>query len=199
MPSRLRGPAALTITSHSYQGQTKQVVRSPDAMQRSTSPTSPDTAGRGSFSSVRENDSGLAQSFTSTKISSYAEAYEEALEDDSEDIPMAGVEFVAPLTRPQSKLLGAWHPTGGSTTSGWKDIRVKGRHASRSYSDLHALHRLTALPPSRPSPETPEVAPNTQKGGPPLAGLTALELLPAEILSESRVSPVHAGRREPRC
>ena len=185
MPSRLRGPAAPTISYHYYKGQTSpKIKQAPDAMQR---PSSPDTAGRGSFSSVRENDSGLAQSFTSTKISSYDEAYEEAV-DDSGDVPMAGVEFVAPVTRPQSKLLGAWYPMG-TGSNGWKDIRVKGRHASKSYSDLQALNRLTALPPSRPSPETPEVAPNTQKGGRGNAGLSALEMLPAEILSRSRVSP----------
>lgn len=181
MPSRLRGHAAPTISDHSYKGQTSpKIKQAPDGMQRASSP---DTTGRGSFSSVRENDSGLAQSFTSTKISSYAEAYEEAL-DDSGDLPMAGVEFVAPVTRPQSKLLGAWHPVGGSS-SGWKDIRVKGRHASKSYSDLQALNRLTALPLPRPSPpQTPEVAPNTEKGGRGHAGLSALEMLPAEILSK---------------
>lgn len=186
MPSRLQGPVRPTISTassnSSYTGPTSPAIKQPPpgVMQRQRT-SSPDTTGRGSFSSVREHDSGLAQSFTSSKISSYADAYEEAI-DGSGDIPMAGVEFVAPVTRPQSKLLGAWYPQG--TNSGWKDIQVKGRHASRSYSDLQALHRLTALPPS-PSSETPEVDPNSEQGGhDELAGLSAFELLPTEILSE---------------
>ncbi|SPO05677.1 related to Leucine Rich Repeat domain protein [Cephalotrichum gorgonifer] len=180
MPSRLRGPVAPIVPSPPCKGPcSPKIMQTPEAMQRSSSP---DTTGRGSFSSVRENDSGLAQSFTSTKVSSYAEAYEDAV-DDTADIPMAGVEFLTPMTRPHSKLLGTWYPHGTFDGRGWKEIRVKGRYASKSFSDLQALHRLTALPPSLPSVETPEEAPNTQKGGSGPSPLSALERLPAEILT----------------
>jgi hypothetical protein len=181
MPSRLRGPPART-NSNPYQGPHSpgpKPKRLSDAMQRSTSP---DTVGRGSFSSVREHDSDLAQSFTSTKISSYAEAYEEAV-DDSSDVQMAGVEYLPPLTKPASKLHGLWYPAG-TFSRGWKEIPVKGRHASKSYSDLQALHRFTALSQFDPTLDTPEETPNAQKGGIGAPGTSMLERLPVEILSK---------------
>lgn len=182
MPSRVQGPPAPAPTK-SNQGPHSPTIIKPktpvDAMQRSGSP---DTAGRGSFSSVREHDSELAQSFTSTKISCYEEAYEDEAVDDSSEAQMSTTAYHPPLTMPQSKLHGLWFPAG-TFSHGWKEIQVKGRYASKSYSDLQALHRFTAPPPSYPILDTPEETPNAQKGGLGDAGTSTLEQLPVEILT----------------
>jgi hypothetical protein len=137
-------------------------------------PTTPEIVGRGSFSSVREHASGLAQTFTSSKISSYAKGlHDDAISDDSTDVEMGDAEYLPPLTRPQSKLHGAWYDT--IVFRGWKDIPlVRSRQASKSFSDIQALSAFRVHGGLRK-----EIA----KPAPQLPGASALERLPVEILS----------------
>jgi hypothetical protein len=108
--------------------------------------SSPEKNGRSSFSSVRENDSDLAQSFTSTKVSSYthAHAHEEAIDDATH--AMGETQFLPPLTQPYSRLHGNWFPV--NSFRGWKQINVKGKTASRSFSDLQMLGITWSSPPT---------------------------------------------------
>lgn len=134
---------------------------------------SPETMGRSSFSSVRENDDGLAQTFTSTKISSYAQAFEEVVDDDSSvDVDMADVEFLPPITQPFSKLHGSWYPA--SSFKGWKQINVQGKAKTRSFGDLQTLCMTWNAPP-------PPVPVKKNRFAP---GYAPLEKLPTELLSK---------------
>lgn len=139
---------------------------------------SPDSSGRSSFSSVRENDSDLAQTFTSTKVSSYSrEADEDAVDDLPSPLEMATItksQFRPPLTRPHSKLHGNWLPAvPADGFLGWKQIDVRGKPASRSFGDLQALRIVWS------SPATP-VKPKAS--GQPLPGQAPIERLPLEML-----------------
>lgn len=137
------------------------------AMSRAISPA--ETASRSSFSSVRENDDGLAQTFTRSKISSYTQAPEDVFDES----PISEIEqpsFAPPLTQPHSKLHGFWYPADGFR--GWKQIPVKGKLASRSCEDLHKLHMTW----STPAP----VVKKAQNAYP--LGTAPLERLPTEVL-----------------
>lgn len=147
---------------------------------------SPDKSGRSSFSSVRENDSDLAQTFTSTKVSSYSrdtevDDQEEAVDDLPSSLDMATVtttqtHFRPPLTRPNSKLHGGWLPAvAADGFQGWKQIDVRGKTASRSFGDLQAL-RIVWSAPSTPSKATGP--------GRPLPGQAPIERLPLELLGK---------------
>ncbi|KAI4600414.1 hypothetical protein KJ359_000769 [Pestalotiopsis sp. 9143b] len=153
----------------------------PDTQQReqqqSLREISPDTSGRSSFSSVRENDSDLAQTFTSTKVSSYSrEQEEDAVEDLPSPFDMATVtetQFQPPLTRPDSRLLGSWLPAvAADGFQGWKQIGVRGKTASRSYGDLQALRIVWSSPAATAKP----------KPAGPVPGQAAIETLPLELL-----------------
>ncbi|TEA20134.1 F-box protein [Colletotrichum sidae] len=120
-------------------------------------PATPEKNGRSSFSSIRENDSDLAQTFTSSKVSSYAQKANEAAVSDSSASPsplaspsldMGEVQFLPPVTHPNSRLHGGWFPA--TSFKGWKQINVKGKTASRSFSDLQALHMAWSTPPAAP-------------------------------------------------
>lgn len=134
-------------------------------------PGSPEAMGRSSFSSVRENDDGLAQTFTSTKVSSYAQGFEEAV-DDSSSMDRIAVEFRPPVTQPFSKLHGSWYPA--SSFKGWKHINVQGKTKTRSFGDLQTLRMMWNAPPSPVRVDKNRHAP----GGAPL------EKLPTEVLGK---------------
>ncbi|KAF7539374.1 hypothetical protein G7054_g2136 [Neopestalotiopsis clavispora] len=139
---------------------------------------SPETSGRSSFSSVRENDSDLAQTFTSTKVSSYSrEPEEDAVEDLPSPFDMATVtetQFRPPVTRPDSRLLGSWLPAvAADGFQGWKQIDVRGKPASRSYGDLQALRIVWSSPAAATKPKP---------SGLPVPGQSAIETLPLELL-----------------
>ncbi|KAI3572581.1 hypothetical protein IWW34DRAFT_760660 [Fusarium oxysporum f. sp. albedinis] len=89
-------------------------------MSRPVSPNSnSDKAARSSFSSVRENDDGLAQTFTRSKISSYTQGTEEVFDElSSPSVQIPQPSFQAPLTQPHSRLHGFWFP--GDNFRGWK-------------------------------------------------------------------------------
>lgn len=143
-------------------------------------PTTPEVVGRGSFSSVREHASGLAQTFTSSKVSSYArDLHDDAISDDSTDVEMPDAEYLAPLTQPHSKLHGAWYDA--PMFRGWKDIPLHGksRKASKSFSDLQVLSPFRAYGELRTQHSR---SPSPQEKQAPSPGRSALETLPVEIL-----------------
>ncbi|KAK2600146.1 hypothetical protein QQS21_005091 [Conoideocrella luteorostrata] len=139
-------------------------------MARAISPS--DTGSRSSFSSVRENDDGLAQTFTRSKVSSYIEAPEDVF-DESPISEIAQLSFQAPLTQPQSKLHGFWYPP--DSFKGWKEIPIKGKAASRSCEDLRKLAMTWESPPASPLLVKRPV-------GVYGIGKSPLEKLPSEVL-----------------
>ncbi|KFA66132.1 hypothetical protein S40285_03392 [Stachybotrys chlorohalonatus IBT 40285] len=138
-------------------------------MSRSISPS--ESASRASFSSVRENDDGLAQTFTRSKVSSYSLLHEEVFD----ETPSPSAEhdqpsFRPPMTKPHSQLHGFWYPA--DSFRGWKHIPIKGKLASRSCEDLHKLHMTWSSP-----------APPVKKAHNAYTiGKSPLEELPNEIL-----------------
>ncbi|RCI17352.1 hypothetical protein L249_2261 [Ophiocordyceps polyrhachis-furcata BCC 54312] len=128
-----------------------------------------DVGSRSSFSSVRENDDGLAQTFTRSKVSSYIDAPEPVF-DESPSAEKADFSFRPPLTQPHSRLHGFWFPS--DSFRGWKHIPIKGRRVSRSCEDLHKLLVMWD-----------HVSPVKNKSRLSHAvGLSPLETLPAEVL-----------------
>lgn len=135
---------------------------------RALSPS--DTASRSSFSSVRENDDGLAQTFTRSKVSFYLEAPEDVF-DETPPNEVSHLSFQPPVTQPHSRLHGFWFPS--DSFKGWKQISIKGKRASRSCEDLHKLHMAWDDPPLH--------VPKKQPGTYPRA-MSPLETLPSEVL-----------------
>jgi len=162
-------------------------------------PATPDRLSRSSFSSIRENESSLPQDFSHSKISSYlgdevAVDDHDSEADDRTESPdvlrrlpstvspttsLSGVpnmiqtEFRAPVTHPNSRLLGYWSPA--DSFQGWKQIQVKGKFASKSFGDLQALNNVWNTPL--------RVSKKPKKGG-NRPGDSPIERLPAEILSK---------------
>ncbi|OLN92194.1 F-box protein [Colletotrichum chlorophyti] len=160
-------------TGHNHP-QTKYKMDSPEPHR----PDTPEKNGRSSFSSIRENDSDLAQTFTSSKVSSYAQKSVDPVFDDSSASPsplaspsldMGEVQFLPPVTLPNSKLHGGWYPA--SSFKGWKQINVKGKTASKSFSDLQALHMSWSTPPASPKGKNKHAN-----------GRAPMERLPLEVL-----------------
>lgn len=140
-------------------------------------PVSPSENGsRSSFSSVRENDDGLAQTFTRSKVSSYIEAPEDVF-DESPTTEIAQLSFQAPLTQPHSKLHGFWFPP--DSFKGWKEIPIKGKPASRSCEDLRKLSMTWESAPATPPPVR-------KPAGVYGIGNSPLERLPSEVLGTYR-------------
>ena len=143
------------------------------AMALGTGALSPsDKTARSSFSSVRENDDGLAQTFTRSKISSYTNEADSVF-DESPSVEIPQPTFHAPLTQPGSRLHGFWAPA--PTFKGWREIPLKGKKASRSHENLRNL-AMSWSPPQTPKPEKPKTTFAT--------GQSPLELLPSEILGK---------------
>ncbi|CCE28944.1 hypothetical protein E4U35_000321 [Claviceps purpurea] len=141
-------------------------------MARALSPS--DSGSRSSFSSVRENDDGLAQTFTRSKVSSYIETSEDVF-DESPTSELAQLSFQPPLTQPHSKLHGFWFPP--DSFKGWKEIPLKGKAASRSYEDLRKLSMTWDSPPATPPP-------TRKPSGVYGIGNSPLERLPSEVLGD---------------
>lgn len=147
---------------------TSMAIKSMNRMSGSYSPT--DKTARSSFSSVRENDDGLAQTFTRSKVSSYTLGTEEVF-DESPSAELSQPSFQAPLTQPHSKLHSFLVPA--DSFRGWKQIPLKGRKASRSVEDLHKM-AMQWSPSTTPAPE--------KKPSSHALGASPLEKLPTEIL-----------------
>ncbi|ROV95081.1 hypothetical protein VSDG_05811 [Cytospora chrysosperma] len=129
---------------------------------------------RSSFSSIREDDTHLAQAFTASKVSRYSKpqtdqpAHDDRLPSDMGTM-VQHAEFFPPVTQPTSRLHGNWFPA--ENFKGWKQINVRGRLASRSFSDLASLSLAwdtRPVPVRRPSKVT---------------GDSPIERLPLELLS----------------
>jgi hypothetical protein len=133
---------------------------------------------RSSFSSVRENDDGLAQTFTRSKISSYTNEAEDVFDESpssENDQPF----FQPPLTNPHSQLNGFWAPA--PTFRGWREIPLKGKKASRSAENLRSLV-MSWSPPLTPNNE-PEVKKRTSSTAYEV-GRAPIETLPSEVLGK---------------
>jgi hypothetical protein len=154
-------------------------------------PGTPDRVSRSSFSSIREHDNPIPQSFSQSKVSSYFNAdSDEAIVDETPTttnsppvtpsasstssaraLNMIQTQFQPPVTNPNSKLLGYWTPA--DSFQGWKGIQVRGKLASKSFGDLQVLHQVFSNPPPRPA-----------KRGQNRSGDAPIERLPTEILSK---------------
>ena len=95
---------------------------------------------RTSFSSIKESQSGIAQSFTDSKTSSYLR--NQLQEEEAIDDAPSGV--ATPKSREIGKMLmspcnncGSVCPCDGFR--GWKGISIRGKVASKSFGDLKAL------------------------------------------------------------
>lgn len=137
--------------------------------------TLPNVNGRSSFSSIREDDTELAQAFTASKVSSYTHPQLDQAVDDSQlslGTMVQQADFFPPVTRPDSRLHGNWCPA--DNFKGWKQIHVRGRLASKSFNDLSALSLSWSTPyvvkKRRSSANDPGQAP--------------IERLPVEILGD---------------
>jgi hypothetical protein len=153
-------------------------------------PSTPDRVSRSSFSSIRENENTLPQTFSQSKVSSYfGPENDEAIDDSTTTSPppttpstsarasnMIQTQFQPPVTNPSSRLLGYWTPA--DSFQGWKGIQVKGKLASKSFGDLQVLHQVFSSPPPRPA-----------KRGHSRPGDAPIERLPTEILSKSPPHP----------
>lgn len=154
-----------------------------------------DRVDRTSFSSIKELDSGIAQTFTTSKTSSYlrnqysdtASESEEAVGDEfSVGSRTPELEMVGMLTNPHSFLQPLVCPCDGF--KGWKGINLGGRVASKSFSDLKALRRWEwSLPKQDPAQMEIVLDEPRQKkmvDGSYSPGNSPLELLPMELLSQ---------------
>jgi len=156
-------------------------------------PSTPDRVSRSSFSSIREHDNTLPQTFSQSKVSSYFGIDNDEAIDDSTTTPpppatpsstsgtssgtssaralnMIQTQFQPPVTQPNSRLLGYWTPA--DSFQGWKGIQVRGKLASKSFGDLQVLNQVFSHPPTRPT-----------KRGQDRPGDAPIERLPTEILS----------------
>lgn len=108
----------------------------------------PQREDRTSFSSTKESDTGIAQSFTNSKTSSYlrwevgASPPEDAIDDASTSGGSNSPEELLPeetktMLNPQSTLHGLVCPC--DSFRGWKNISIGGKVASKSFGDLRRL------------------------------------------------------------
>jgi hypothetical protein len=151
---------------------------------------SPGRPPRSSFSSIREQESDLTQTFTSSRVTSYI-AQEEVVDDvtintgDShEQLNMSAVILSPPLTRPHSRLHGNWIlAVPANTLGGWKQIDMRGRIASKSFSDIPALAPVWTTLRHECEKSKEVLLPHDSR----------LERLPQELLGTSRsfFNPVH--------
>jgi hypothetical protein len=170
-PGGVEHPAVLDFDhDHDYTSSLKHALQ--HIMPGALSPS--EKTARSSFSSVRENDDGVAQTFTRSKVSSYITAADEAIYDESPQAEFPQFSFQAPLTQPASHLHGFLVPA--NSFKGWKEIPLKGRKQSRSVEDLRKLH-MEWSPPQTPAPEKALAKVVTP-------GESRLEKLPTEILGK---------------
>ena len=183
---------------------TKKIPLREETLRKQTEPTyTPDREERTSFASFKEDDrSDIAQSFLDNPVSSYAIQSEQAIEDDSEDYSnapspvsatssnpiddlaakqkksdMAAAVLAAPLTNPGSNLHAFVCPADGFR--GWKEIPVRGKMASRSFSDLRVFNSKGFT--WEPKPEKPPLVRTPSTFAP---GEAPFERLPTEILGK---------------
>lgn len=162
-----------------------------------------DRVDRTSFSSVKETDTGVAQSFTDSKTSSYLRnvitanggdstndeaIYEESLSS-GEITPLendrdSGVELDSrQFGLTASRLRGFVCPCDGFR--GWKAISVRGKIASKSYGDLQALGNWDwEIKEVKEEEERAKGVEEELESGKDEAGNSPLERLPVELLGK---------------
>jgi hypothetical protein len=167
----------------------KLVLNSTDATTTRITPTK-ERVDRTSFSSIKESNTGIAQSFTTSKTSSYLRNEYSSIEDAIEDEDSSGsrtpeIESVGMLTNPQSILQPFVCPCNGFR--GWKGINIGGRVASKSFGDLKALNRWEWAPvkqdPNQMDIDSDRSKENKTVDGRHRTGESPLESLPVELLS----------------
>jgi hypothetical protein len=176
-----------------------------------TPPMTTDRVDRSSFSSVKESHSGIAQSFTDSKTSSYLRnqvSYtdnEDAIIDDcvtvsgvqtpKEDIHQQKEQGIGMLTNPHSNLF-AFTPCDGFR--GWKDIPLMAQTVknikSKSYSDLARLDRGFQWESVEKEDRMDlDVVAEEEKDDTLQPGKSQLESLPTELLGEFIRFPIHSS------
>lgn len=170
-----------TQSSRASKAKVSNSLINPLLRKHTATPPVSDRQERTSFASFKEDRSSVAQSFIDNKVSSYARASEEAIDDsasEENDFETDGHQpypFNAPmaLTNPCSMLNAFICPCEGFR--GWKQITVGGRAASRSFGDLRILSKgfTWELPASK---QTTGKKPRNE------AGQSFLESLPVELL-----------------
>jgi hypothetical protein len=151
---------------------------------------------RASFSSIKEGDSGVAQTFTTTKTSSYLSRAYIPSSDDEEAIQDG---FVTPpdgmsgLQMEQTPMLHSF-VCPCDHFQGWKKISLGGKTKNKSFGDLRALgHRWAWDSNETTTPSVTNTIEQAVDSGvakmngeyPP--GQAPIELLPMELLGESNV------------
>ncbi|APA09712.1 hypothetical protein SS1G_06105 [Sclerotinia sclerotiorum 1980 UF-70] len=180
---------------------TRPMMKSaPNLISRKHSITPPmsDRGDRTSFSSVKENTSGVPQSFTDSKVSSYLKYEVDSNENEiAIDDTSSGGSRTPPenaesdmqtlwSTNPHSTLHGFVCPCDGFR--GWKQIAVRGKVASKSYSDLRNMKMGWGWDSDceskvTPEPELkPEAEPVMEEVKVSNSGKSPIEMLPAELL-----------------
>jgi len=158
-----------------------------------TPPTS-DRVDRTSFSSIKENNTGVAQSFTDSKTSSYLRhefdlnGSEDAIDDTNSSgsiTPVSerksGLEMDIKMLNPQSALNGFVCPCDGFR--GWKGISIGGKTASKSFGDLRSLAMRWDWESNVKSKSTAAARSDSKKvDGKYAAGQSPFEKLPTELL-----------------
>jgi hypothetical protein len=162
-------------------------------------PALPDRADRTSFSSTKESDTGVAQSFTNSKTSSYlrwevgVSGSDEAIDDTvsstsgGSNSPVELLPEETNMLNPQSTLHGLVCPC--DSFRGWKNISIGGKVASKSFGDLRRLalrwdweandEQTRKL--NIPVYVTPDLK---KRDGTFLPGQSPFEKLPMELLGE---------------
>lgn len=169
---------------------TKSTTTAPNiaGQKHSITPPESDRMSRTSFSSIHENNSGVAQTFTDRR--ELREEYERqgvehAVEDEKDYSGSENEKNQKIMLHPDSVLHGAVCPCG--SFRGWKEISIGGKRASKSSSDLKSLARGWNWDPK------PVVKVKTGKldakgrneDGLYPAGRSPFEKLPNELLSKS--------------
>lgn len=162
-------------------------------------PALPDRVDRTSFSSTKESDTGVAQSFTNTKTSSYlrwevgVSGSEEAIDDtisinSGVQTPVEQLPQESDMLSPDGSVQGLVCPC--DSFRGWKNISIGGKIASKSFGDLRRLAlRWDWEPHGEPTKKvnvplltaTPGLR---RRDGAFSSGESPLEKLPMELLGE---------------
>ncbi|RDL41128.1 RNI-like protein [Venustampulla echinocandica] len=196
-PPANRQTAAVSASACSHAGAKNVKINSISILQKIRDPNGPlkrsirpamDRGDRTSFSSIKEGDSGVAQTFTTSKTSSYLRNRydaggvdeEEAIDDGSITPPedALGVSTTAGTTLLQGYVCPC------DTFQGWKSISLGGRMASKSksFSDLRPLGNRWAWDGQVEAPPAALEAPVAKVRGKYPPGRSQIETLPMELL-----------------
>ena len=175
--------------------QTNTTIDATAKYRKQSVPPTSDRIDRTSFSSIKESNSGGAQSFTDSKTSSYLR-HEYILSHDEDAIDDAESGSTTPnqqkrgemveMLNPHSTLHGLVCPCDGF--KGWKSISVGGKIASRSFGDLTKLRMRWDWDTTVKKEDIMELNGAEEKSvlevGKYPAGRSPFEMLPMELLGK---------------